>query len=71
MDCDDSDRIFHSLIMRNRLFIGRLLSCITENRAPVTDLHDNINSHSILLAMKKSAAEKRIIYVQDEYPVTS
>jgi predicted dehydrogenase len=42
---------------------------ITEDRPPVTDLHDNLNSHAILMAMKKSAAEHRAIDVQSEFPI--
>ena len=41
---------------------------IKDDRPPVTDLHDNINSHAILLSMKKSAEEKRMINVQKEFP---
>ncbi|MEX2683631.1 MAG: Gfo/Idh/MocA family protein [Candidatus Sigynarchaeota archaeon] len=44
---------------------------IKEDRAPVTDLHDNINSHAILLGMKRSARERRWIDVQSEYPLPS
>ncbi|MHA1684451.1 MAG: Gfo/Idh/MocA family protein [Promethearchaeota archaeon] len=40
---------------------------IKDDRAPVTDLHDNINSHAILMAMKQSAREKRVVNVKDEY----
>lgn len=72
MDCDDIDRIIPFFDYEKiDYLLEDFYHAITENRAPVTDLHDNINSHAILLAMKKSAAEKRIIYVQDEYPVTS
>jgi predicted dehydrogenase len=42
---------------------------IKENRPPVTDLHDNINSHAILLGMKQSARERRWIDVQHEFPL--
>ncbi|NMC07005.1 MAG: Gfo/Idh/MocA family oxidoreductase [Candidatus Lokiarchaeota archaeon] len=43
---------------------------IEQDRPPVTDLHDNINSHAILLAMKQSAREKRWIDVQATFPRT-
>lgn len=42
---------------------------IKEDRPPVTDLHDNINSHAILLGMKKSDAERRVVNVASEYPL--
>jgi predicted dehydrogenase len=42
---------------------------IKENRPPVTDLHDNVNSHAILLAMKQSAREQRWIDVQKTFPL--
>ena len=41
---------------------------INRDRAPVTDLHDNINSHAILLAMKRSARERRVVDVPGEFP---
>jgi predicted dehydrogenase len=40
---------------------------ITENRPPITDLHDNLNSHAILLGMKRSAQEKRPVNIQKEF----
>ncbi len=42
---------------------------IKENRPPVTDLHDNISSHAILLGMKQSARERRWVDVQHEFPL--
>lgn len=71
MDCDDIDKIVPLFEYEK---IGYLLEdfyhAITENRAPVTDLHDNINSHAILLAMKKSAEERRVVDVQKEFPLS-
>jgi len=42
---------------------------ITEDRAPITDLHDNLNSHAILLGMKKSAQERRLVDIQKEFVI--
>ncbi|MHA1793951.1 MAG: Gfo/Idh/MocA family protein [Promethearchaeota archaeon] len=44
---------------------------ITHGTSPVTDLRDNIYSFQILLAMKKSASEKRFIKVQEEFSTAS
>lgn len=41
---------------------------IANNRAPITDLHDNINSHAILLGMKQSAQEHSWIDIQATFP---
>ncbi|HME52139.1 MAG TPA: Gfo/Idh/MocA family oxidoreductase [Candidatus Lokiarchaeia archaeon] len=41
---------------------------IENDRAPITDLHDNINSHAILLGMKQSAQDRSWIDVQAAYP---
>jgi predicted dehydrogenase len=41
---------------------------IKSDRAPVTDLHDNINSHAILLGMKQSARDRAWIDVQQAFP---
>ena len=41
---------------------------IKNDRAPVTDLHDNINSHAILLGMKQSARDHAWIDIQQSYP---
>nr|MDO8113869.1 Gfo/Idh/MocA family oxidoreductase [Candidatus Sigynarchaeota archaeon] len=41
---------------------------ITDDRSPVTDLHDNINSHAILLAIKRSARDRQWINVHNVFP---
>jgi predicted dehydrogenase len=41
---------------------------IADNRPPITDLHNNIHTHAILLAMKKSAKEGRLIDIPKEFP---
>nr|MDO8118831.1 hypothetical protein [Candidatus Sigynarchaeota archaeon] len=42
---------------------------IKDNRQPVTDIHDNLNTLAIVLAMKKAAMEKRVVDVRREYPL--
>ncbi|MHA1340086.1 MAG: Gfo/Idh/MocA family protein [Promethearchaeota archaeon] len=42
---------------------------IIEDRPPITDLNDNIHSFAILLGMKKSSDENRVITIQKEYPI--
>lgn len=42
---------------------------IKKNRAPVTDLHDNLNSHAMLLGMKESARTGKPIDVQECFPM--
>jgi predicted dehydrogenase len=70
MDCDDIDKIIPFFEFEKIAYILEdFYHAIIDNRPPVTDLHDNINSHAILLAMKKSATERRIIDVQTEFPI--
>jgi predicted dehydrogenase len=40
---------------------------IRENRSPVTDLRDNINTHAILLGMKLSAERHQQVKIADEF----
>ncbi|MHA1820929.1 MAG: Gfo/Idh/MocA family protein [Promethearchaeota archaeon] len=40
---------------------------IVEDRPPITDLHDNLNSFAILLGIKKSAEQNRVVNIQEEF----
>jgi len=42
---------------------------IEEDRAPITDLHDNIHTFAMLLGVKKSAEEHREIDVRENFPL--
>ena len=42
---------------------------IKDDRPPITDLHDNLNTHAIIQAMKLSAREGRLVDVQSEFPM--
>ncbi|MBD3350063.1 MAG: hypothetical protein GF364_01075 [Candidatus Lokiarchaeota archaeon] len=69
IDCDDLDEFLsYTDYEKIPYVLEDFYHAITEDRPPVTDLHDNINSHAILLAMKKSSEEKRLVDVQAEFP---
>jgi predicted dehydrogenase len=41
---------------------------IHDHRTPITDLHDNLNTFAIMLAMKRSSEEHRAIILDEEFP---
>jgi len=40
---------------------------IKDDRPPLTDLHDNINSHAMLLGIKTSAETGKLLNIQDTF----
>lgn len=71
LDSDDIEEILPDLeYTKIAYLLENFYQALKYDKTPATDLHDNINSHAILLGMKKSAETEKMIRVQDEFPQT-